>query len=103
MKPIAALLLMTLPMCAQEYKIAIIGMVHSHVWGHLKPMLDGKDAKLVGDIRTARIIIEDGAYFKGSIDIVKPEPGKAPAKPVAAAPAVATHAPAVAGAPDIRR
>ena len=33
-----------------------------------------KDARLVGDIRTARIIIEDGAYFKGSIDIVKPEP-----------------------------
>jgi len=30
-----------------------------------------KDARLVGDIRTARIIIEDGAYFKGSIDIVK--------------------------------
>lgn len=35
-----------------------------------------KDAKLVGDIRTARIVIEDGAYFKGSIDIVKPEPVK---------------------------
>jgi cytoskeletal protein CcmA (bactofilin family) len=35
-----------------------------------------KDAKLTGDIRTARIIIEDGAYFKGSIDIVKPEPVK---------------------------
>ena len=35
-----------------------------------------KDAKLTGDIRTARIIIEDGAYFKGSIDIVKPEPAK---------------------------
>ena len=33
-----------------------------------------KDAKLVGDIKTARIIIEDGAYFKGSIDIVKSEP-----------------------------
>jgi len=39
-----------------------------------------KDAKLVGDIKTARIIIEDGAYFKGSIDIVKPEPAR-PAKP----------------------
>ena len=66
-----------------------------------------KDAKLVGDIRTARIIIEDGAYFKGSIDIVKPEPGKAAAKPAAAAPAPAVsaaHAPAVAGAPaDNRR
>ena len=33
-----------------------------------------KDAKLTGDIRTARIIIEDGAYFKGSIDIVRPDP-----------------------------
>jgi cytoskeletal protein CcmA (bactofilin family) len=62
-----------------------------------------KDAKLVGDIRTARIIIEDGAYFKGSIDIVKPEPAKVAAKPQpAAATPVATHAPAVAGAPDRR-
>jgi len=51
-----------------------------------------KEAKLIGDIRTARIIIEDGAYFKGSIDIVKPESAKAQAKP-AAAPA---HAPAPA-------
>jgi cytoskeletal protein CcmA (bactofilin family) len=30
-----------------------------------------QDGKLVGDIRTARIVIEDGAYFKGSIDIVR--------------------------------
>ncbi len=64
-----------------------------------------KDAKLVGDIRTARIIIEDGAYFKGSIDIVKPEPGKAAPKPQVsqqqpAAPANQT--PATAGAPERR-
>jgi cytoskeletal protein CcmA (bactofilin family) len=52
-----------------------------------------KDAKLVGDIKTARIIIEDGAYFKGSIDIVKPEPAKASPKPQpAAAPPVAVSA-----------
>ena len=67
-----------------------------------------KEAKLVGDIRTSRIIIEDGAYFKGSIDIVKPEPAKPPAK--AGAP---THAPAPAaaaspaalpfGAPEVKR
>ena len=31
-----------------------------------------KDAKLLGDIRTARIVIEDGAYFKGGVDIAKP-------------------------------
>jgi cytoskeletal protein CcmA (bactofilin family) len=32
-----------------------------------------KEAKLVGDIKTSRIVIEDGAYFKGSIDISKPQ------------------------------
>src|SRR5690349_11551110 len=32
-----------------------------------------KEAKLVGDIRTARIVIEDGAYFKGNVDIVRAE------------------------------
>jgi len=37
-----------------------------------------KDAKLIGDIKTARIVIEDGAYFKGSIDIVKPDAAKQP-------------------------
>jgi cytoskeletal protein CcmA (bactofilin family) len=35
-----------------------------------------KEAKLVGDIKTSRIVIEDGAYFKGSIDISKPNAGK---------------------------
>jgi cytoskeletal protein CcmA (bactofilin family) len=58
-----------------------------------------KDAKLMGDIRTARIVIEDGAYFKGSIDIIKPEPVKAPAKPAAAAAAPAPPAPTPVAAP----
>jgi len=35
-----------------------------------------KDGSVVGDITTARISIEDGAYFKGKIEI---EHGKAPA------------------------
>jgi len=59
-----------------------------------------KDAKLVGDIKTARIIIEDGAYFKGSIDIVKPEPAKVTQpKPQPTPAATASHAPAAATAP----
>ena len=33
---------------AQEYKIAIVGLVHSHVWGHLSNILKSKDVKLVG-------------------------------------------------------
>ena len=36
---------------------------------------------LVGDIKTAGISIDDGAYFKGSIDIVRPEP-KVSTKPM---------------------
>jgi cytoskeletal protein CcmA (bactofilin family) len=56
-----------------------------------------KDARLVGDVRTARIMIEDGAFFKGSIDIVKPEPAKPAARPQPAAPA-APSAPAAAPA-----
>lgn len=49
-----------------------------------------KDAKLVGDIVAARISIEDGALFKGSIDIKKAEP-KAAAAP--AHPVTVTHPP----------
>jgi cytoskeletal protein CcmA (bactofilin family) len=63
-----------------------------------------KDAKVVGDIKTARIIIEDGAYFKGAIDIVKPEPSKVKQAP-AAQPAAAQPAanPVAAGASDNKR
>jgi cytoskeletal protein CcmA (bactofilin family) len=39
----------------------------------------GGNARVMGDIRMARIHIEDGAYFKGSIDIVKPESIRTPA------------------------
>jgi len=50
-----------------------------------------KEAKLVGDIKTSRIVIEDGAYFKGSIDISKAT-GKA-ASPAQSQPAPASTAP----------
>ena len=30
-----------------------------------------KNATLTGNIKTARILIEDGAYFKGGVDIVR--------------------------------
>ena len=47
-------------------------------------------AGVVGDIKTARIVIEDGAYFKGSIDIVKSEPKTAPQQAVPPAPRLQT-------------
>jgi cytoskeletal protein CcmA (bactofilin family) len=47
-----------------------------------------EQGSLVGDIKAAGISIDDGAYFKGSIDIVRPEP-KVTAKPVRTEPAPA--------------
>jgi predicted dehydrogenase len=48
MKESAMLLLLALPLAAQDYKIAIIGLVHSHVWGHLETMAKEEHAKFAG-------------------------------------------------------
>ena len=49
MKRILALLsLLTLPLAAQEYKIAVVSMLHAHVWLHLGTMLKSDKVKLVG-------------------------------------------------------
>src|SRR5436305_7036664 len=53
-------------------EIVVLGTIHGNVEASDKIDIR-KDARLVGDIRTARIVIEDGAYFKGNIDIVKTE------------------------------
>jgi len=82
-------------------EVVILGTIQGNVEATDKIEIR-KDAKLVGDIRTARIVIEDGAYFKGSIDIIKPEPAKVSAQPKAQnaqpapAPAPVSHAPAAA-------
>jgi cytoskeletal protein CcmA (bactofilin family) len=72
-------------------EVVVLGTIHGNVEASDKIDIR-KDAKLVGDIKTTRIVIEDGAYFKGSIDIVRPEakPAAQPARP----PAVAAAAPA---------
>lgn len=40
--------LMSLPLMAAEHTIAVVGLVHSHVWGHLNKMVQGQSARLVG-------------------------------------------------------
>jgi len=73
-------------------EIVVLGTIDGNVEA-LDKIDIRKDAKLVGDIKTARIIIEDGAYFKGSIDIVKNEQPK-PAQPrPQASSATAAYAP----------
>jgi cytoskeletal protein CcmA (bactofilin family) len=86
-------------------EVIVLGTVHGNVETTDKIEIR-KDAKLAGDIRTARIVIEDGAYFKGNIDIVRAETPKqqsAPKpQPAASAPAASTPAMA-AGAGDHKR
>jgi cytoskeletal protein CcmA (bactofilin family) len=72
-------------------------VIHGNIQGNVEATdkVDlKKEAKLVGDIKTTRITIEDGAYFKGSIDISKVAPparaaGAQPPASPAAAPALA--------------
>lgn len=86
-------------------ELVVLGAIHGNVEATDKIEIR-KDAKLIGDIRMARIIIEDGAYFKGMSEIVKPEPVKAQAKAQAATPAAAPPASApaaAASAPESKR
>lgn len=82
-------------------EVLALGTIHGNVEATERIEIR-KDAKLMGDIRTARIIIEDGAYFKGSIDIIRPEPAKIAPKPATAAPAAATP-PMAAAVPEAKR
>ena len=92
-------------------EIVVFGTIHGNV--ETTDKIDiRKDAKLVGDIKTARIVIEDGAYFKGNIDIIKPEvvrPAAVATPKPQAAPSVSTPsttpqvATATAGSNDVKR
>ncbi len=90
-------------------EVIVLGTLHGNV--ETGDRIDiRKEAKLVGDIRTARIVIEDGAYFKGNVDIVRAEvpksasPAASAPRPQAAQPAAAAASPAMAaGAGEHKR
>lgn len=79
-------------------EVVVLGTIHGDVETSDKIEIR-KDAKLVGDIKTARIGIEDGAYFKGNIDIIRADvrPAAVP-KPPQGAPATASTPAMAAGA-----
>jgi cytoskeletal protein CcmA (bactofilin family) len=88
-------------------EVIVLGTLHGDV--ETTDKIDiRKEAKLVGDIKTARIVIEDGAYFKGNIDIVRAETAR-PAvvvtpKPQPVASAGSANGPAMAaGAGEVKR
>jgi len=83
--------------------IVVLGVVQGNVEATDKIEIK-KEARLVGDIKTARISIEDGAIFKGSIDIIRTETAKPAAKPQpVAAPAVAQQSLAASASGEPKR
>ena len=56
-------------------EVVVMGSVKGNVEVTEKIAIRAKGS-VVGDIRTAGIGIDDGAYFKGSIDIIRPEPAR---------------------------
>jgi len=72
--------------CARE--VIIHGKAEGNISGAEKVELK-KSCVLVGDITTQRVVIEDGAFFKGSVDLHrenKSEPRKAMATAASATP-----------------
>src|SRR5438445_13653517 len=56
-------------------EVVVFGTVRGNVEAENRISLRA-GATIVGDIKTAGIVIEDGAYFKGGIDISRVEPEK---------------------------
>jgi len=64
---------------ARAREVDVLGRVDGNVETQDKISIR-KGGQLVGDIKAAGIVIEDGAYFKGSIDIIRRTPEAVPAK-----------------------
>src|SRR5262249_37718287 len=61
-------------------EVDVMGTVHGDIVAGERITIR-KDATLVGNLKSATISIEDGAFFKGSIDIVRQVPVKAAPPP----------------------
>jgi cytoskeletal protein CcmA (bactofilin family) len=69
-------------------EIVVLGKVKGNVSASDRVDIRAEGA-LTGDVSAARISIEDGAFFKGGIDIKKPEGAKPAATPAPEAPKLA--------------
>lgn len=74
-------------------EIAVFGTVNGNLEATERIEIK-KNAKVIGDLRSARFVIEDEAYFKGNIDTIRTEPKVAAAAASAAKPTMPAPAPA---------
>jgi cytoskeletal protein CcmA (bactofilin family) len=67
-------------------EVDIAGIIDGNV-DATKKVTVRKGGRLLGDLRTPGIVIEDGAYFKGKIEIVNSEAQEATKAPAQTSPA----------------
>ena len=65
------LILLPAPLAAAEPTIAVVGLVHSHVWGHLGKMVAGKPARLVGVAETIPDLVAEAKKRGVSADLIQ--------------------------------
>ncbi len=76
--------LLAIPAFGAEHTIAVVGLVHSHVWGHFDKFVSGQPAKLVGIAETEPELVAEAkkrgvsenlifSDWKKMIDEQKPE------------------------------
>ena len=83
----------------QARQVSVLGSVVGNISAREKISIR-RTGHVVGDLVAATVAIEEGAYFKGSIDIVKPEALKNAPRPQSPSPVAASNpAPAAAGVP----
>ncbi len=82
---IPLLLVAALPSLAQQqYKIAVVGLVHSHVWGHLREMVKNEPAQLVGVAEPVQELVDEAkkpgvadnlifSDYRKMLDEIKPD------------------------------
>lgn len=70
MRIVLFLLFFCIPLAAAEHTIAVVGLVHSHVWGHLGKMVKGEPARLVGVAETATELIENATKRGVPADLI---------------------------------
>jgi cytoskeletal protein CcmA (bactofilin family) len=80
-------------------EIVVYGVIHGNMEAGERVEIK-KNAKVIGDLRASRPVIEDEAYFKGNVETIRVDPPRQAIKPaVAAAAAAQAPAPTVAPAP----
>jgi cytoskeletal protein CcmA (bactofilin family) len=84
-------------------EVVVFGSVHGNLEGTERVEIR-KNAKVVGDVRSSRIVMEEESFFKGNVDTLKNDaPPKAPIKPQPVVPAPEVQQPLIHTNPEVKR